>query len=42
VNGTITFPGETYLFTSGTWTITATDIAPGSTLTGTSSPVTIP
>ena len=42
VNGTVTFPGETYLFTSGTWTITATDIAPGSTLTGTSSPVTIP
>jgi hypothetical protein len=40
VNGTKTFTGVFYFGSAGSWTITATDMATGSTLTGTSSAMT--
>jgi hypothetical protein len=43
VNGTVTISGNTYFGSSGTWTITATDVPnPGTIAAGTSSPITIP
>jgi hypothetical protein len=40
VNGTLTITGVFYFMTPGSWTITAADVATGSTLTGTSSAMT--
>ena len=42
VNGTATISGAFYFSTSGTWTITATDVTTNTVSAGTSSPITIP
>ena len=42
VNGTATISGTFYFNTSGTWTITATDVTTNTVSAGTSSPITIP
>jgi hypothetical protein len=42
VNGTATISGSFYFNTSGTWTITATDVTTNTVAAGTSSPITIP
>jgi hypothetical protein len=42
VNGTATISGEFYFQSSGTWTITATDVTTNTVTAGTSSPITIP
>ena len=42
VNGTATISGAFYFSTSGTWTITATDITTTNVSAGASSPITIP
>lgn len=43
VRGTLTIQGQTYFDTSGTWTITATDVATGTTIApATSTAITIP
>ncbi len=41
-NGTVTITGNFFFGSPGTWTVTATDVTPDSTLSpGTSSPVTV-
>jgi hypothetical protein len=42
VNGTVTIVGNTYFGSSGTWTITATDVTTNAVSAGTSAPITIP
>jgi hypothetical protein len=42
VNGTVTIVGNTYFGSSGTWTITATDVTTNAVSAGTSTPITIP
>jgi hypothetical protein len=42
VNGTVTIVGNTYFGSSGTWTITATDVTTNAFSAGTSTPITIP
>ena len=42
VNGTVTILGNTYFGSSGTWTITATDVTTNAISAGTSTPITIP
>jgi hypothetical protein len=43
VNGTVTITGNFFFGSSGTWTVTATDVTTGSTLLpNTSTPITVP